>query len=78
MEKTAMARSRRLSPANDNRPREIRVSGLSGDLPVTAAELELIEGFLTGLADLVTTGEAPADAANRNDPQPAADGEDRT
>jgi hypothetical protein len=78
MEKTDMARAKRFSPCNDNRPREIRVSGLSGDLPMTAAELEIIEVFLTGLADLVTTGEAPADAANRNDPQPAADGEDRT
>lgn len=73
-----MARSRRLSPANDNRPLEIRVSGLSGDLPVTAAELEIIEVFLTGLADLVTTGEAPADAANMNDPRPAGDGEDQS
>jgi hypothetical protein len=78
MEKTAMARSRRFNLANDNRPREIRISGLSDDLPVTAAELELIEVFLTGVADLVTTGEAPAEAANGNDPRPDGSDENRT
>lgn len=72
-----MSRPKRLQPANDNRPREILISGLSGDLLVTAAELEIIEVFMTGLADIVAAGEASA-AANENDPRPDEDGEDQS
>lgn len=67
-----MSRLKRLWPANDNRPRTIILCGLSAELPVTAAEIELIEVFLGGLAERITAGEA-AGAANENAGHPAGD-----
>lgn len=71
-----MARPKRLTPANDNRPREVMICGLSAELPLSVAEIEIIEVFLPGLAERIVTGKAPA-AANENVPQAGGEGEDR-